>query len=412
MPARLILILCFITAIDLYALQAILTIAGGGWTVLLPWFSLTVLSLLSMYLFFAFSARERLGWSRQLVAAASFITLMPKVFIALLLIPEDIYRLGLSLILVISGLFTEMPDWHTGRSEVWSWVAITASLSMMTLFLYGALFNVYKYRVRHIGLKAIRLPQVFSGLKVIQISDIHSGSLSSKDGVQKAVDRINAQQPDLVFFTGDLVNNIADEALFLQDVFSGIQARLGVFSVLGNHDYGDYVAWPSEREKAANLSKLKRIHADMGWRLLMNEHVMIQHEGQQIAVAGVENWSASDRFPKYGKLDTALHGIDPNTPVLLLSHDPSHWEAEVLDHPAYIMATFSGHTHGMQFGFEWGRFRWSPVQYVYKQWAGLYAKADRYLYVNRGFGVLGYPGRVGILPEITVFTLQHVPASE
>ena len=162
MPARLILILCFITAIDLYALQAILTIAGGGWTVLLPWFSLTVLSLLSMYLFFAFSARERLGWSRQLVAAASFITLMPKVFIALLLIPEDIYRLGLSLILVISGLFTEMPDWHTGRSEVWSWVAITASLSMMTLFLYGALFNVYKYRVRYIGLKAIRLPQVFS----------------------------------------------------------------------------------------------------------------------------------------------------------------------------------------------------------------------------------------------------------
>jgi uncharacterized protein len=240
---------------------------------------------------------------------------------------------------------------------------------------------------------------------VVQISDIHSGSLSNKSAVERAVERINDLQPDLIFFTGDLVNNIADEAIFLQSTLGKLQAKHGVFSILGNHDYGDYASWPSVEHKMDNLNLLKKIHAEMGWRLLMNEHVAIEKEGQQIIVAGVENWSASNRFPKYGKLNHALAGASSDSAVLLLSHDPSHWKAEILDHPVIIDATFSGHTHGMQFGFEWGKLRWSPVQYAYKQWAGLYEEAGKYLYVNRGFGVIGYPGRVGILPEITLFTL-------
>jgi predicted MPP superfamily phosphohydrolase len=256
-----------------------------------------------------------------------------------------------------------------------------------------------------VNLRLGNLPGNFHGLKVVQISDIHSGSLSDRQAVQRAVDKINATEPDLIFFTGDLVNNIAVEALDFIDIFSQLRAKHGVYSILGNHDYGDYMYWQNPDEKDKNLVHLKSIHEQMGWRLLMNEHVHIEREGEKIVVAGVENWSARQRFQSYGRLQPALHGIGDNSTVLLLSHDPSHWEAESLEHPARVDVTFSGHTHGMQFGFEFLNFKWSPVKYLYKQWAGLYENSGQYLYVNRGFGVIGYPGRVGILPEITLFTL-------
>ncbi|MFN3940916.1 MAG: metallophosphoesterase, partial [Chitinophagales bacterium] len=236
--------------------------------------------------------------------------------------------------------------------------------------------------------------------------DIHSGSLSDKNAIHKAVLSINSLEPDLVFFTGDLVNNIATEILPFTEIFSGIQAKYGVYSVLGNHDYGDYIHWENPEGKVRNLANLQSIHQQMGWRLLLNEHVHIEREGEQIIVAGVENWSASNRFPKHGKLQQALEGVQDTSTVLLLSHEPSHWEAEVLQHPAKIDIMFAGHTHGMQFGFECLNIKWSPVKYFYKQWAGLYEQGGRYLYVNRGFGVIGYPGRIGILPEITFFTLH------
>ena len=213
------------------------------------------------------------------------------------------------------------------------------------------------------------------------------------------------QKPDLILFTGDLVNNRADEMEGYVDIFNKLQAPYGVYSTLGNHDYGDYVRWDSEAEKSANLEKLKQVHADMGWRLLMNEHVVIEKGEEKIALLGIENWSAKSNFPKYGNLARAYDGASNLPFKILMSHDPSHWDAEVRSRYSDIDLMLSGHTHGMQFGVELPGFKWSPVQYVYEQWAGLYEKDAQKLYVNRGYGFIGYPGRVGILPEITVLDL-------
>ena len=214
------------------------------------------------------------------------------------------------------------------------------------------------------------------------------------------------EKPDLILFTGDLVNNVADEMEDYMDVFDKLNAPLGIFSTLGNHDYGDYVSWDSEEAKKANLEKLKNVHAKLGWRLLMNEHVALEKEGEKIAVIGIENWSAKARFPKYGDLKKAYSGAEKYPYKILLSHDPSHWRAEVCESYRDIDLMLAGHTHGMQFGVEIPGIKWSPVQYVYKEWAGLYENALQKLYVNRGFGFIGYPGRVGILPEITVLELN------
>jgi predicted MPP superfamily phosphohydrolase len=213
------------------------------------------------------------------------------------------------------------------------------------------------------------------------------------------------QEPDLVFFTGDLVNNVATEMDGFIDVFSNIKAPLGVFSILGNHDYGDYVKWPSKDAKEANLNRLKEIHGEMGWRLLLNENVTIEKDGDTIALIGIENWGAKGNFSRYGDLQKAYEGTTSHPFKILLSHDPSHWEAQVCKDYKDIDLMFSGHTHGMQFGVEIPGFRWSPVQYMYKHWAGVYRSSNQKLYVNRGFGFLGYPGRVGILPEITLIEL-------
>ncbi len=213
------------------------------------------------------------------------------------------------------------------------------------------------------------------------------------------------EKPDLILFTGDLVNDRASEMENYADVFSRLKAPLGVFSTLGNHDYGDYVQWESGAAKTANLESLKRVHASMGWRLLMNEHVVLEKNNEQIALLGIENWSAKGRFPKYGKMDLAYPGTEKYPFKILMSHDPSHWDAEVQPKYGDIDLMLAGHTHGMQFGVEIPGFKWSPVQYVYKEWAGLYETGKQKLYVNRGFGFIGYPGRVGILPEITLIEL-------
>lgn len=220
-------------------------------------------------------------------------------------------------------------------------------------------------------------------------------------GVQKIMD----EKPDLILFTGDLVNNVASEMDDYMDVFNKLSAPLGVYSTLGNHDYGDYVEWGSPAEKLANLERLKQVHAAMGWRLLMNEHVVLEKDSQKIALLGIENWSDKARFPKYGDLRKAYAGSEDHTFKILMSHDPSHWRAEVCESYKDIDLMLSGHTHGMQFGVEIPGLKWSPVQYVYNEWAGLYEKEAQKLYVNRGFGFIGYPGRVGILPEITVLEL-------
>jgi predicted MPP superfamily phosphohydrolase len=242
-------------------------------------------------------------------------------------------------------------------------------------------------------------------LKIVHISDVHSGSFTDKAAVEKGIQMIMAQKPDLILFTGDLVNDTADEMADYMDTFGRLQAPMGVYSTLGNHDYGDYFRWPDPQSKVDNLKKLKEIHGQLGWRLLMNEHVALEKDGQQIALLGIENWSAKGNFPKYGKMDKAYPGAEKFPFKILMSHDPSHWDGQVRTTYPDIDLMLSGHTHGMQFGVEIPGFKWSPVQFMYRQWAGLYENEGQKLYVNRGFGFIGYPGRVGILPEITVLEL-------
>jgi predicted MPP superfamily phosphohydrolase len=255
-------------------------------------------------------------------------------------------------------------------------------------------------------LKFPNLPAGFHGFRMLQISDLHTGSFNSDAHLKEAVALINKQEADVVFFTGDLVNNVADELVPYTNVLSQIRGKMGVYSVLGNHDYGDYVRWENDEEKIENLERLKHMQARMGWRLLMNEHVPLERNGDKIALLGIENWGMRAGFPKYGKMYKAYPGSEQYPFKVLLSHDPSHWEGEVLEKYPAIDLMLSGHTHGMQFGVNLPGLKWSPVQYVYKQWSGLYKKGTQNLYVNVGLGFLGYPGRVGFLPEITVFELQ------
>ncbi|MDB5197794.1 MAG: metallophosphoesterase [Flaviaesturariibacter sp.] len=287
------------------------------------------------------------------------------------------------------------------RSLFLSWLGLAAGGTLFGSLLYG-LTNKYAYRIKKVPLRFSNLPASFKGLKVVQLSDIHSGSFTDKAAVQRGVQKVLALKPDLILFTGDLVNNTSDEMAEYTDVFSQLKAPMGVYSVLGNHDYGDYVQWKTPEEKVANLEKLKSIHAGMGWRLMMNENVIFERGTDKIALIGIENWGAKARFPKYGRMAEAYPGTEAIPFKILMSHDPSHWDAEVRPKYSDIDLTLSGHTHGMQFGVEIPWLKWSPVQYVYKQWAGVYEAGNQKLYVNRGFGFLGYPGRVGILPEITL----------
>lgn len=290
------------------------------------------------------------------------------------------------------------------RSLFLSWLGFGVGGGIFGSLLWG-FGNKYRYKVEQKTLAFTKLPEAFRGMRIVHISDIHSGSFTDRRAVERGVQQILDLKPDLILFTGDLVNDHADEMRDYEEVFARLRAPMGVFSTLGNHDYGDYRRWNSPEEKARNLDNLKAIHGRMGWRLLMNEHVCLEKDGQQICLLGIENWSAKGSFPKYGRMSDAHRGTDKGAFKILMSHDPSHWEAEVRTAYQDVDLMLAGHTHGMQFGVEIPGFRWSPVQYVYKQWAGLYEQEHQKLYVNRGFGFIGYPGRVGILPEITLLEL-------
>jgi uncharacterized protein len=271
--------------------------------------------------------------------------------------------------------------------------------------------NKYNYRVNRIPLAFKNIPSSFKGLKIAHISDIHSGSFTDKEAVIKGVQKILNEKPDLILFTGDLVNNKAEEMDDYIDVFSKLKAPMGVYSTFGNHDYADYVKWDDmdqngfSVQKQQNLEQLKKVHGSLGWRLLLDENTELTKGDEKINLIGVQNISGKGNFHSYGSLSKAYEGVSADHFNILLSHDPSHWDSEVNKQYPGIDLTLSGHTHGMQFGVEIPGFKWSPVQYVYKQWAGLYEAEHQKLYVNRGFGFIGYPGRVGILPEITIFEL-------
>ncbi|MCK3686069.1 metallophosphoesterase [Maribellus sp. YY47] len=290
------------------------------------------------------------------------------------------------------------------RSEFLYQMGLFIAAIPFASILYGVTKGKFNFRVMRERISFDNLPASFKGLKIVHISDMHLGSFNRKfDQVSKAVELINEQEPDLILFTGDLVNNFAEETEDWAPVLSKMQARIGKYSILGNHDYGDYSEWKSPAEKEKNLDAIKRFHKKMGFRLLLNESENIRIDDEEIALIGVENWGKPP-FPQHGDLKKATTGIDANRFKLLMSHDPSHWDAEVLD-KTNIDLTFSGHTHGMQFGIERAGIKWSPVQYKYPRWGGLYNERKQYLYVNRGFGYIGFPGRIGMPPEITVIEL-------
>ncbi|MGZ3838816.1 MAG: metallophosphoesterase [Flavisolibacter sp.] len=299
----------------------------------------------------------------------------------------------------------EIESGRMSRSVFLSWFGLAVGGSLFSSLVYG-FSNKYNYKIKRISLKYPQLPTAFRGLKIAQLSDIHSGSFTDKAAVTKGIEKTLALKPDIILFTGDLVNNLAEEMADYMDVFSQLKAPMGVYSILGNHDYGDYVAWPDLQAKRKNLDRLKTVHQQLGWRLLLDEHVMLDRAGQSVALIGIQNWSALKRFPKYGNLAKAYTGAESAPFKILMSHDPTHWDAEVRPKYPDIDLMLAGHTHGMQFGVEIPWFKWSPVEYVYKQWAGLYEEGKQKLYINRGYGFIGYPGRVGILPEITLIELS------
>lgn len=344
---------------------------------------------------------------RNFVISFAMGILITKVLIAIILLIDDLRRGTF----YIAGLFYDketMPlrvENGMTRSEFINKFALLFGGTIFGTMLYG-MSNRYNYTVKNIKLSFANLPNAFKGMRIVQISDIHSGSLSNKEAVAKGIEKINNLNPDVVFFTGDLVNNKSEEAEEFIPIFSKLKAKHGVFSILGNHDYGDYVEWNSIEEKTANLDRLKQIHKEMGWRLLLDENISLEKNGEKIALLGVENTSFKNRFHTYGSLEKAYQGIENHPFKILLSHDPSHWDGEINSKYKDIDLTLSGHTHGFQFGIDIPWLKWSPVQYIYKQWAGLYQQDNQHLYVNRGFGFLGYPGRVGIMPEITVIELS------
>ncbi|MFZ1615815.1 MAG: metallophosphoesterase [Flavobacteriales bacterium] len=330
------------------------------------------------------------------------LLLLPKVVIILFHGLEDLLELGRwAWCKMAPGAAGDVTD--DGRLRFLSKIGLALAAVPFAGVLYGLTRGWRNFNVAQVKVKARNLPKAFDGLRIVQISDMHLGSFNTgTDVVQHGIDLINEQRPDLILFTGDLVNNFAEEVEPWLEKLSGLRASIGKFSILGNHDYGDYSSWTSAAEKAANLEKLKAHHRTMGFRLMLDEHLPIEKDGEHFTLIGVQNWGT--RFQQYGNLDKAIAGTDPNKFRLLMSHDPTHWDAQVRATGIDLM--LAGHTHGAQFGITIAGHTYSPAQWIYEEWAGLYKKNDLQLYVNRGFGFLGFPGRVGMPPEITVLTLE------
>ena len=292
------------------------------------------------------------------------------------------------------------------RSEFLLKAGLLAGIVPLAALRLNMKSGLYDYHVKRHDLYLPNLPKAFDGLRLGQISDIHSGSFYNKRAVLGGIELLMREKADLVFFTGDLVNVMSNEMRDYQDIFSKVKAPLGVFSSLGNHDYGDYTDWENPQAKQRNLDKLVATHKNMGWDLLRNENRRLKIGNEEIGILGMENWGELSRFPKYGRMDLTVKNTDDLPVKLLLSHDPSHWRAEVLPKYPQIDMVFAGHTHGMQCGIQTEHFQWSPVEYLYNEWAGFYRQGKQQIYVNVGYGFFGFRGRVGILPEITIFTLK------
>lgn len=409
MLLRWVFILSITALIQWYAFQAIKTLTSNKSLHII--YGVVVLVILLLFYWQAFFYDRAKGFSHFMSYSLGlfFSLFLFQSFLIIFLFLEDIIR-------VPHAIYRYFVSESTGqifpeRRKFISQIAIGLAAIPFSALLYGMFKGKYNYKVLKYELTFDDLPKAFDGFTLAQISDIHSGSFDNPKKVAYGVDLINQQKADVILFTGDIVNNKTEELLPYSTIFSKLSAPHGVYSVLGNHDYGDYAYWETEADKVQNLENLKQLQKEMGFRLLLNENCSIEQDGENIVLVGVENWGKG-RFKKAGDLEKAVNGVSPDAFKILLSHDPSHWEAQVLPHPYPFHLTLSGHTHGMQFGIDIpGLIKWSPVKWRYKQWAGIYNKGQQYINVNRGFGYLAYPGRVGMWPEISLITLKRKPVA-
>lgn len=335
-------------------------------------------------------------------------SLVSKLLLGTLLMLQDGPRLVIGASKWVATKFgsdIDAPFVPSRRKALTTGAALLAAIPFGSM-LYGITKGKYNFGVKRVVLTFDDLPAAFNGFKIVQISDIHAGSFDSKEEVLRGVQMVNAEQGDVILFTGDLINSDKDEIVPYKDIFAQLSAPEGTYAVLGNHDYyGLYNL--KEEDKASYWDEFMQSYVDMGMKLLNNETITLTKDGQKLQLVGVENWGQGRWFPKKGDLDLALQHVDKDDFCVLMSHDPTHWDQKVLPHDKKVQLTLSGHTHGMQFGISIPGFKWSPAQYRYSRWMGLYEEQDQYLYVNRGFGVLGFPGRVGMWPEITVLELRQ-----
>ena len=395
--------------IEIYAFQAFKTLTKNNWII-------KIYTIINVIVFANFFFRlfniyfQNLDYSDifynylSVPFALLFTLLCFKLIIISFLFFEDVIRLTES---AIKFFFSNSSDsFLVQRREFLSKLAILVASIPIPFVIHGIFKGRYNYRVFNYELEFDDLPDDFDGYQLTHISDIHSGSLNNRNNVEYAIDLINKQNSDLILFTGDIVNNKSNELIEWKTLFSKLKAKDGKYSVLGNHDYGDYVQWSSKNEKKLNFQMLLDIQKEMGFNLLLNENTKINKNNSSISLVGVENWGKG-RFKKKGDIDMACLGLTNSDFKIVMSHDPSHWDKVLIDHKTHFHLTLSGHTHGMQFGIEIpGWISWSPVKWAYKYWAGIYNKKNQFINVNRGFGVLGFPGRIGVYPEISVIKLK------
>ncbi len=401
-----ILILCLVLfVVELYAYQALRTVVK-------PKFILVSYQIVSLLLFafiiYSFLQFDRkVGQTSQTMQTMGLLLMvyLPKIILTLILFGEDIFRVGMGSVNYFAK-YNDSVEFLASRRKFVSQIGLGIAAVPFLSLLYGVTKGKYNYKVIRQQIFFPDLPDAFDGFTITQISDVHSGSFDNPDKINYAIDLVNEQNSDMILFTGDIVNTDAKEMHPWIDTFKRIKNHeYGKYSVLGNHDYGEYITWPSEAAKEENFQAIKDLYGQIDFKLMLNEHTFIEKGTDKIALIGVENWGHN--FKKIGDINLASANLSKEDFKILMSHDPSHWEYEVKNHEKHFHLTLSGHTHGFQFGIEIpGIIRWSPIQYVYKQWAGLYENRGRYVYVNRGFGFHAYPGRVGIMPEITVLELK------
>lgn len=411
------ILLALLILSEIYIFQAVKTAFGeqSTWPKQLTFLTYVFLSVIFYIIIGITMIKGRGGWDTSKIIQGYAITLflgifLLKVVFSGIMLSEDIFRTGKWLFAKGGSLFSKDVTFDYSRKKFISQLALIAGTIPLVTLVNGAVRNAYRFKVYQTNVPVKNLPKAFEQLKIIQISDLHTGSMIYADKLKQAVDMINNIQPDLVFFTGDIVNSVAEEMEPFVEVLQGIQAKLGVYSVLGNHDYGYYHRFHEDKAKnklaeIANLEKLMDYQKKIGWKLLNNENDTIQIGDSKLAIIGVENWSNKPYFPSKGNLKKAYSGCEDCAVKVLLSHDPTHWRGEVVQKYKDIDLTLSGHTHGFQFGVEIPWIKWSPAKYAYKEWAGLYQEGNQHVYVNRGIGHLGYPGRIGIMPEITHISL-------